>query len=420
MGIERNLLAMLFAVAACDGVTDDAGGPEDDPTDPTGGQPQGDEADDTAPAELARMALPILRGVDRAGVFSVGEAKTLHNKHGVRWTGVYIGGPCSGGFGWTKSKVAAIAAATHWRFMPIYVGQQASSICGAHHLTRAQGKADGIAAAKHMHDFGWGRDRDIPVALDVEAATYFNNVSASTAYVRGWVNAVHHAGYRAYVYGSPFGLAHYRDAHVRIDAAWAASFFFHGFKRVKPGQLDQMGNRFRHSNRAWQYAGNFGVSGAGTVDASTSHLLLAPEPGGTNRVLVGQRNVPESCGALQIGEGLERGESIASCDGTAVLSMSATGELSLAMSGHTRWTAGTEGSGAVAVLQDTGELDVFDAAGNTVFSTDTQGFDAAHATLDAQGLRLVDEDATLLWSDTTGTLVDEDLGADLSEGAFAE
>src|SRR5262245_32694327 len=72
-----------------------------------------DEPLDTAAADmnmvnadiLALARIRVLRGVDRAGVFTTREARVLKNDHGVRWTGVYIGGPCSGGFGWTKSRV---------------------------------------------------------------------------------------------------------------------------------------------------------------------------------------------------------------------------------------------------------------------------------------------------------------------------
>ena len=412
-----SLFATVVLFSACIGSEDPSDG--GDPSDPTGGQPQNDPGDATPAPEIARLTIPILRGVDRASAFAVSEARVLHDNHGVRFTGVYIGGPCSGGSGWTKTRVQEIEHATHWQFMPIYVGQQSSSICGAHNLTYAQGQADGAAAARHMRAFGWDRHRDIPVALDVEAGTYFGAESASTRYVRGWVNAVHDRGYRAYVYGSPYALVHYHDAKVRIDGAWAASYFYHGFEKLRPGELDQMGNDFRHRNRAWQYAGNFFVPGAGNVDANTSHLILAPGPGGTNRTMVARRNVPATCGTLDIGDGLARGESVASCDGATVLAMSSTGELSLTVAGQTVWTAGTEGIGALAVLQDTGELDVFDDAGNTVFTSYTMGFPEAHATIDAQGLSLVDSDQTVLWTNSDGLLVGQDTTVDLTDSDLA-
>jgi len=279
--------SILFAVSASACATDDT--TTDDVTD----DPTVAATIDPNSSDIAlRVAITVERGVDRASALTVHEARVLENDHGVRWTGVYIGGPCNGGSGWTKHLVASIAQATGWRFMPIYVGQQSSSICGAHNLSYARGHADGIAATKDMRAFGWAAHRDIPVALDVEAGAYFGNPAAATRYVRGWVNAVRAQGNRAYVNGSPYALNHFHDAHVRIDGVWAASYFYSGFRSVAPGALSQMGGRYRHNNRAWQYAGDFYVHAVGDVDASTSRLLLAPKPGGTNRVRAAHREVP--------------------------------------------------------------------------------------------------------------------------------
>jgi hypothetical protein len=357
---------------------------------------------------VARVAITVQRGVDRASALTVHEAKLLKNDHGVKWTGVYIGGPCSGGSGWTKHVVSAIAQATGWHFMPIYVGQQASSICGAHTLSYARGHSDGLAAAARMRAFGWQPHRDIPVALDVEAGTYFGSPTASTRYVRGWVNAVHAQGYRAYVYASPYALNHFHDAHVRIDGAWAASYFYAGFKKVSPEHLDQMGGRYKHHNRAWQYAGNFHVSGVGYVDANTSHLMLAPKPGGTNRAHAAHREVPAACGVLAAGEGLVRGEIVASCDGQVTLAMGDDGNLTLARGGEPVWTSETTGAGVVAVLEDDGELVVFDDENEPVFTTATKGFADASATLGGDGLAVIADDGTPLWSSAAGLqLVDD-------------
>src|SRR5256885_15940433 len=52
---------------------------------------------DSMGVPLVAQRIPILRGVDRAGVLSTHEARILKHDHGVRWTGVYIGGACNGG-----------------------------------------------------------------------------------------------------------------------------------------------------------------------------------------------------------------------------------------------------------------------------------------------------------------------------------
>jgi hypothetical protein len=338
------------------------------------------------------IAIRVRRGVDRAGAFSDHEARLLRNDHGVTWTGAYIGGACSAGSGWTKARLEAIHKATTWQFMPIWVGQQSPAICGAHTLSYARGEIDGREAAARMAALGWKPDRDIPVALDVEAGTYEHSHSASTAYVHGWVHTVHAHGYRAYVYSSPSGIAHFHDAKLAIDGAWVASFFFSGFRSVTPSGLHQIGSRFSHHNRAWQYAGDFRVSGVGEVDASTSDLLLAPGPGGTNRTTTSQREVPAGeCGEIQPGEGLERGEAFTSCDAATELKMTDGGELELRTNGNLTWSSGTDGVGVTAVLGSDGNLVVYDADMEPVFETATNGHPGAVLRLD-RGLSITDDD----------------------------
>ena len=226
--------------------------------------------------------ITVMRGVDRASAFSITEAKLLANSHGVKWTGVYIGGACNAGSGWTKSLVTSFATQLNWTFMPTFVGQQSPSICGSHTLTAAQGHTDGLAAVQKMKDFGWEPNRKIPVALDLEAGSYSYSPSGSMAYAKSWRDAVQGAGYLAYIYSNPTAINALYDNGVKFDGAWPASWFFSTFHASKPEDLDQLGTRYTHQNRAWQYAGDFAVTGAGSVDGDASDLLLAPEPGGTN------------------------------------------------------------------------------------------------------------------------------------------
>ncbi len=220
------------------------------------------------------------RGVDSAGALSPSAAQTLKNDYGVRWTGVYIGGACSAGFGWNRSSVQAIYDATGWSFLPTYVGQESSSICGASNLTTAQGEADGHDAASIMPSFGWDANKSIPVTLDVEQATYEDDPSGTLDYVRGWVSAVKGAGYLAYVYSNPDGINAMAAANLGIDAVWVASYFYDGFESLTPYDLDQIGSYFSDNNRAWQYAGNVSIPGVGAVDCDQADFLLAPAPGG--------------------------------------------------------------------------------------------------------------------------------------------
>jgi hypothetical protein len=272
-------LAFVIALSACAHPARDNG-----PDAPGGG-------DDASPVDAATDAaidapppppIQVLRGVDRASAFSLTEAKTLHDVHGVKWTGVYIGGPCSAGSGWTKSLLTSMHDQLGWTFMPIYVGQQSSAICGANSLTASQGTTDGQAAVAKMQTFGWMPNRSIPVCLDLEAGAYSSDPAGARAYGKAWRDAVRAGGYLAYLYSNPTAINNLFDNNIKFDGAWPASWFYTDFASVKPEDLDQLGTRYTNKNRAWQYAGSFAVSGAGSVDGDTSDLLLAPEPGGTN------------------------------------------------------------------------------------------------------------------------------------------
>jgi hypothetical protein len=271
---RRRALLALAVVAACDAPMEDE--LEELPTEVDAGiaEPDVEPIHDEEPPP----AIKVLRGVDRASAFSVAQAKQLKTDHGVKWTGVYIGGACSAGSGWTRAKVKELHAATNWQFMPIWVGHQSSSICSHHTLTAAQGTTDGKATVAKMKAYGWAANRSIPVALDVEGGTFNASNTGSNAYVKAWTKEVHAAGYLAYVYSSPYGLNYFHDHGTNIDGAWVASWFWSGFHDAKPNDLDQLGNRYQAKNRAWQYAGDFAVSGVGTIDANVSELALAPVP----------------------------------------------------------------------------------------------------------------------------------------------
>lgn len=278
MRLSSSILAVFtLGLAAC------AGNPAVDPAGPdAGGSPPGTPDVDAGVDAPAAPPITVLRGVDRASAFTMAEARTLKTSHGVKWSGVYIGGPCNAGSGWTKALVASFASDLDWTFMPVYVGQQSSAICGAHTLTAAQGTTDGEAAVTRMQAFGWQPNRKIPVVLDLEAGAYSSNPAAATTYAKAWRDAVRTGGYLGYIYSNPTGINGLYDAGCKFDGAWPASWFFSTFHASAPADLDQLGTRYTHQNRAWQYAGSFAVAGAGTVDGDTSDLLLAPAPGGTN------------------------------------------------------------------------------------------------------------------------------------------
>ena len=115
---------------------------------------------------------------------------------------------------------------------------------------------------------------------------------------------------------------------------------------------------------------------------------------------------------LEAGEGLARGEAMASCDGQAVLALSNDGALTLTSKGRQVWTAATDGAGAQAVLEDNGELLVVDADGETVFTTETGGFPDANVVLGAGGMKVTSDEGTTLWTPSAGSLINADDGID--------
>ncbi len=273
-----SLLVGLGCGSPNSGTNADALASSDASGDATGEAGPGDGAVDGSPP-----VIEVLQGADRASAFSAAEAHSLETNDGVRWTGVYIGGACSAGSGWTKSLLTTLATDDDWTFMPIWVGQQAPTICGHSALTAAQGKADGEATATMMATYDWAPNLDIPVVLDLEAGSYTYSESGAKAYAGAWRDAVRSAGYLAYLYSNPTAINALYDAGIVFDGAWPASWFYTSFHTTAPDDLTQLGTRYTAHDRAWQYAGDFAVSGAGTVDGDASDLLLAPAPGGTNK-----------------------------------------------------------------------------------------------------------------------------------------
>jgi Domain of unknown function (DUF1906) len=233
-------------------------------------------------AVAADAAIQVMTGVDRAGAFSSTEAAALKSTYGIEWTGVYIGGACSAGSGWTKSVLTMLNSGEGWLFMPIWVGQQAPSICGRDTLTATQGTTDGQATAAMMATFGWAPDLDIPVVLDLEAGTWTYSTTGSQAYAGAWRDAVRAAGYLAYIYSSTTAINALDTAGVTFDGAWPAVWDYTAFKDVAPSDLTSL-DAYAGTTRAWQYAGNVTTAAAGGVDADVADLLLAPAPGGTNK-----------------------------------------------------------------------------------------------------------------------------------------
>ncbi len=246
-----------------------------------GGQPLDVAADDYA-------ATAVLQGVDRAGAFSPSEAKSLKSAYGIGFTGVYIGGPCSAGSGWSAASVTAIYDAVQWQFLPIFVGQQSAAICGRSTLTEAQGITDGKQAMSDMAAFKWAAGYHFPVALDLEAGSYDADPAGAVAYTKGFADTVSAGGYDVYVYSSVTALNALASAKIpTIAAAWPAYWLTTngGFKSgLSPSQVPGLSSVWTSKPGGWQY--NSGPSVVGGVDYDVANFPLAPAPGQTPPVAV--------------------------------------------------------------------------------------------------------------------------------------
>ncbi|HET8821550.1 MAG TPA: glycoside hydrolase domain-containing protein [Thermoleophilaceae bacterium] len=206
-------------------------------------------------------------------------AKRMLDSIGGRWWNVYIGGPESGGHGWTPALVKEYVRHGIDRFMLTYVGRQKRGP-----LTRPQGRKDGLEALRIAKSFGYSGS--FPLCLDVEMSTFESAPSGTIEYTRAWCAAVRGGGARPGVYANPGPLKAMAQAHVGADFVWVASWVNHGATPHDTGHIPQLPDNLWAGNgsRAWQYAGAFGgkpcqVLGV-DVDINVADLgCLAKPPG---------------------------------------------------------------------------------------------------------------------------------------------
>jgi hypothetical protein len=195
-----------------------------------------------------------LHGLDRATAPSPDQAKRMLAEIGGRWWNVYIGGPESGGHGWTPALVADYVRHGIERFMLTYVGRQKAGP-----LTAAQGRADGRDALDLARSFGY--TGDFPLCLDVEQPTFDHAPGATVAYAKAWCATVKKAGARPGVYSNAAPLKRMATDKVPADFVWVASWLGHSAVAARdPHAIPNFPNDLwsKPGQRAWQYAGAFG------------------------------------------------------------------------------------------------------------------------------------------------------------------
>jgi peptidoglycan hydrolase-like protein with peptidoglycan-binding domain len=219
------------------------------------------------------------QGLDRAAAPPAAKAKQMLDAIRGRWWNVYIGGPQSGGSGWTPELVREYAQHGIDRFMLTYVGQQKGGT-----LTAAQGQHDGAEALALARRFGYSGT--VPLCLDVEMPTFTSAPSATVQYVRAWCETVRRAGARPGVYANPGPLQAMARARVPASFVWVASWVgSHPSDRSPRAITGMPGDLWsKPGQRAWQYAGALPNSPCRVlgldVDISVADLgCLAPPPG---------------------------------------------------------------------------------------------------------------------------------------------
>jgi uncharacterized protein YcbK (DUF882 family)/peptidoglycan hydrolase-like protein with peptidoglycan-binding domain len=194
-----------------------------------------------------------LQGLDRATAPSAATARKMLDAIGGRWWNVYIGGPESGGHGWSRAVLEDYARHGIERFMLTYVGRQWNGP-----LSRAQGDADAADALKCARRFGY--TGAFPICLDVELRTFESAPAKTVEYARAWCAAVRAEGARPGVYANPVTFKAMAKGNVPADFAWVASWVGHGPSPRDPHRITSIPDDLWSGpgQRAWQYAGQFG------------------------------------------------------------------------------------------------------------------------------------------------------------------
>jgi hypothetical protein len=204
--------------------------------------------------EGARVAL---HGLDRDGAPDPGVAKKMLEDVGGTWWNVYMGGPESGGSGWTPELLRQYKDHGISHFLLSYVGRQLGQVA---QLTASQGERDGAEACQLAVRFGFAA-AGTPVCLDLEGRTFDAAPVASLDYAGGWCHAVRTHGFRAGVYSNPRALIPLHERANRPDWVWVASWIKHtADSSADPHRATGLTADLWSAagQRAWQYAGTFG------------------------------------------------------------------------------------------------------------------------------------------------------------------
>jgi hypothetical protein len=343
-----------------------------------------------APALPATVTNEVGVGFDVCAAPSAGYMGAWRRSSPYRAVGIYIGGAdraCDQQnltARWVRSEAAA-----GWRFIPMYVGPQASF--GQLSDPGRQGVAAAADAVQQAERLSFGPQT--PIYYDMEAYPAAD-ANAALRFLSAWTTELHKLDYESGVYGSSdSGVADlakvYRSGRFAMpDAIYDA--LWNGSKDVRdsayrPGEWP--GRRRLH-----QYSGNvLQTYGGVTMDVDQDYLDLAlTAPGGTNQATPGatqagaaasvfyegsdhrlweeSRTAAGSWSRTDLGGQLTSAPSVVAVGRSdlAVLYRGATGELTVQRRTAGRWQPpqrlpmmGVIGGAPRAVAQTNGVIDVF-------------------------------------------------------------
>jgi Domain of unknown function (DUF1906) len=343
-----------------------------------------------APVLPATVADDIGLGFDVCAAPSASYMRAWWRDSRYRAVGVYIGGAdrACDQQNLTQRWVRQEATAG-WRFIPMYVGPQASF--GQLSDPSRQGVAAAADAVQQAQRLGFGPQT--PIYYDMEA--YGSSDSrVAMSFLSSWTSELHALGYLSGVYSSSSSgisdlAGDYRSGRVTMpdvvyDALW------NGAKNVRDSVYER--GEWTGGRRLHQFSGNvLQTYGGDTMDVDQDYVDMAlTAPGGTTQAAPGAveadsssavfyegkdhklweeaRTASGSWSATDLGGSLSSQPSVVKIgrSGLAVLYRGASGELTVRRRTGGRWQSpqalpamGVIGGAPRAVAQTNGVIDVF-------------------------------------------------------------
>ncbi len=273
-----------------------------------------------------------------------------------RIIGTYLGGmnwAC--GYGNFSASWVSHTAAQGWRFIPLWVGRQAScsTIPGVARISNSsatsQGEAEARAAVSAAKKFGFAKGS--PIYFDMEGYSTGGSCSSGVVnFLGGWTRELHTYGYVSGVYASSASgikdlvSAYSRSGSSRPDDIWTANW------NSKPVLTDAYvpGNYWSSHQRLHQYSGPHDEKWGGATlnidsDAadgrvagrSSAPSAAAPSesarpselnaaPGSTVKVTLTLHGLPKTSLSVQWQAGVPHGMSAAPASGAVALTAGGT------------------------------------------------------------------------------------------------